>query len=50
MVGIWDFKDYSIKDICRIRDSLETLDGYGLANEDMLNEVKQEIKRRCENE
>lgn len=47
---MYDFRQYNLRDMFRIRDCLETLDEYGLGNPEMLIEVKHEIGRRADND
>jgi hypothetical protein len=46
---MWDFSDYELRDLFRIRDCWEMLKEYGLENEDGLSEVNRELERRCDN-
>jgi hypothetical protein len=43
---MYDFSDYEIEDLFKIRDALQALQKYGLVDEDMLFCVTQEIQRR----
>ncbi len=42
-----DLKTLHLGDLCRIRDSLQQLAEYGLADNDLLVEVCAEIERRA---
>ena len=43
---MFDFSDYEIEDLFKIRDALKVLENYSLAEEYMLREINHEIKRR----
>ena len=43
---LYDFSDYTWKDLFYIRDAMAILDKYGLANEDMYRELLTEIGTR----
>jgi hypothetical protein len=41
-----DLKDYTIGELCKIRDALVMLDGLGLHNRELLKEVEEAIKNK----
>ena len=44
---MWEFKDYELRDLFRIRDCWEILKTYGLENEDGLDAVNKELGERA---
>ena len=50
-MAVWDFTDYDIKDLFKIRDADNILRRYDLGmNDEARLEVDAEIKRRADNE
>jgi hypothetical protein len=47
---IYDFGDYDLKDLFKIRDALDMLDRYGLASDDLRREIKSELDKRADRE
>jgi len=48
-MSIWDFKDYELNDLFKIRDACAMLDIYGIEqDEDMKRELKAELERRTD--
>lgn len=42
---MWDFSEYSLDDLFKIRDACVILKAYGLENEDMLQEINAQLER-----
>ena len=45
---MYDFSDYDVKDLFKIKDALVILLAYSLENDDMLQAVKEELNKRIE--